>query len=297
MTNAVVERTDATTETKAEGVVETKDEVTNLVTDDGAKTEQTETDAENETTKATEVDHAAELEREADEARKAVIRQELEEENRVKDAEAKKAADTKARKDKQHATFDTNIKAADKLLDNIDAAFTRFGVTTADGQPAIADRAAFKGLIESLNLVAAENAEEQKAEEYRAAIDSHIPEKDREAFWKEREAADSELSLSGVIDALVELKAPSAKAVKNMTLDQFKAASPKGWQEHADQLGEYYQAGIKGREMGLGAQKASDGTATGRELTYADFVKLPETEKQAFIKRSPGKFNALLGIK
>lgn len=291
---AVLEKPAVTTETTADSVAETKDETKALVTDGSAKTEQTETDASSETTKAPAVDHAAELERDADDARKAEIRQELEKEDRERQAVEAKAEKAKAEKAKKHATFETNIKAADKMLDNLDALMVRHGVTDDNGRQLVTDRVAYKSLLEGLNLVAAE----VEAERYRESITAHLPEgTDAEAWLAEQEKA-PDPDITKTIGALIDLRVAAALANKvPTTLDEAKKI-PAIAKELVKVREEEYKAGLAGRARGEGqGDKAADGTATPRDMTYQDYLKLSETDKRAFNKKSPEKFRALLNIK
>ncbi len=256
---AVAERTETTPETQAAAPVDTKDAVTNLVTDDKAPSVQTETGEDDASPKLTEAEaHTAELEAKARETERAQIREELAEENRREAEKKAKVEKVKEQKAKQHDTYVSNARTLDALLDQIDSWQPR---DPATGQLIQVNRPAFRNLLDSLNLVVAG----VHAEDYRAGIDSNLDEADRETFWAAREAEDPDLdvgkTIAALIDHRVEKDAAKAKSLKGMTYEQAESAIPAVKREIAKARKEEYEAGLAGRARGEGkGEVAVEGT-------------------------------------
>lgn len=270
MTNAVVERTDATTETKADSVVETKDETTSLVTDDSAKTVQTDTDAGSTSTDSEADPHAEKLEADAKAAEAVLDQQRIDaaaakqvKDDAAKDREAKRKQDVKNQRV-------TSLKDASEAFDTL-ANPNLFQIINRKTSEEISlnseDRKLLVGSVEKLALVAEQAEQMREAERIRTEIDTLFPEEDKQsAFWKDVETRlggplddTKPLPIAPILEALLDARSESAPAVVKLKTEHAKALKAeydKGKAETLRQL----EAGTLQREVSGGNASHSSGS-------------------------------------
>lgn len=291
MAEAAVAEAPVTTETKGEPhAEETKDlRVTDLSGEQQtAEAENDAPDSKSEPESAEE--HAAKLETERKAADEALRAEEIKKAAIDLKAQEEREAAQKARKEQISTARTTAVTDAANVAKGINDLLESYEVTNPEtGKPFRINEKRLTNIVEKLNLAVEESVRGEVADEYQTAFNDRLGDQS-DAFWEEANKLaeeDGMIPVAALLDLYAERKAPSTKAIKDMSLEDFAKASPKARKELADKLKSEFD---RGREDPMPpGEPASTGRTVKRGPLSADDVRSLSPQQVADMLADPEK--------